>query len=708
MRRLSFIVFVFSVSFPLFALAETSCPQPIRNLSFGSRGSDVIQLQQYLISQNLLAADSATGYFGRLTEASVQQWQAARGIVSSGTPASTGYGAVGPRTRAAIAGCGSSVSAVSTGSSSSVAELIQSLMEQVQVLQARLAALKAQQSTAPDQVAEVSGTLFPAAVTGTSASCSFNGQTVQNGSSVTAYQSSSVSSGSCVSQQRTCTNGTLSGSYTYNSCTVSSTALAVTLSQSANTTTSDGTIGQNFTVSWSSTGASSCTVQKSAPDGTTSTSWAAGTFGSQSASPYQAGTHHWWIDCTGTNGGTAHQDMYHTVASSDSQPYPNGFQIIIGTNQLYLSESAQISRIVADGVSSIPYNSGPWPTIPTNEMIPMKNWPTILRDLNSETYSDSGDNPGGTTQADFVSASIGRLVDGEMAYQENGMDVTTTISNQEINTYAAHVVPGYGPLGPRIIVLARNYGDTAHQQALQRALANPNVSGAEFEFIPGNSSSASWMPPWSLDPAYQLDAACQYTLSLHKKCYFLIGPGPHATDYLGDVQEAIAYFAPSGVLKNPNTYLIISVEGRPVIQHFLSTGSGDRNSVEAVVNWLKAYRASGMAANYSPRGYLDSADYCDNIFGWAQDQDTSDSPVKVNFWIDTVGTVSGWGGQVIADQYRSDLCSAIGSCYHGFTFSIPAQFRDGRQHQLFAYAIDADDVNYAQLSASPKTFHCNQ
>jgi peptidoglycan hydrolase-like protein with peptidoglycan-binding domain len=54
------------------------------------------------------------------------------------------------------------------------------------------------------------------------ASCSFNGQTVTHGASVTAYQTSTVSYGSaCVSEQRTCNNGTLSGSYTNSSCTVS-------------------------------------------------------------------------------------------------------------------------------------------------------------------------------------------------------------------------------------------------------------------------------------------------------------------------------------------------------------------------------------------------------------------------------------------------------------------------------------------------------
>jgi hypothetical protein len=54
-----------------------------------------------------------------------------------------------------------------------------------------------------------------------SASCSFDGQTVASGSAVTAYQAASVPPGSlCVSQSRVCTDGTLSGTYTFSSCSV--------------------------------------------------------------------------------------------------------------------------------------------------------------------------------------------------------------------------------------------------------------------------------------------------------------------------------------------------------------------------------------------------------------------------------------------------------------------------------------------------------
>lgn len=51
--------------------------------------------------------------------------------------------------------------------------------------------------------------------------CTFNGVTVRDGSSVSAYETDSVGYGETCSQQvRTCTNGTLSGSFTNSSCTV--------------------------------------------------------------------------------------------------------------------------------------------------------------------------------------------------------------------------------------------------------------------------------------------------------------------------------------------------------------------------------------------------------------------------------------------------------------------------------------------------------
>lgn len=82
---------------------SSGCPSLSRTLFRGARGTDVTQLQNFLVKQGDLAVGNNTGYFGALTEAAVKLFQKRNGIVSSGTPSRTGYGAVGPKTRAAIA-----------------------------------------------------------------------------------------------------------------------------------------------------------------------------------------------------------------------------------------------------------------------------------------------------------------------------------------------------------------------------------------------------------------------------------------------------------------------------------------------------------------------------------------------------------------------------------------------------------------------------
>jgi peptidoglycan hydrolase-like protein with peptidoglycan-binding domain len=49
-----------------------------------------------------LASGNVSGFFGPLTQAAVEAFQSKTGIVSSGTPTTTGYGTVGNKTRTAI------------------------------------------------------------------------------------------------------------------------------------------------------------------------------------------------------------------------------------------------------------------------------------------------------------------------------------------------------------------------------------------------------------------------------------------------------------------------------------------------------------------------------------------------------------------------------------------------------------------------------
>jgi hypothetical protein len=92
--------------------SSASCISLSYNLYAGqtdaATGGQVSQLQQFL-------GVSPTGYFGPLTEQAVQQYQSNNGIVSSGSPDTTGYGFVGPQTRAALSCNGSAVAYANTG-----------------------------------------------------------------------------------------------------------------------------------------------------------------------------------------------------------------------------------------------------------------------------------------------------------------------------------------------------------------------------------------------------------------------------------------------------------------------------------------------------------------------------------------------------------------------------------------------------------------
>ncbi len=73
------------------------------DLNPGARGQAVTDLQAALKTNSSLYPEGlVTGYYGSLTTKAVQAFQAKYGIVSSGTPTTTGYGRVGPKTRAKL------------------------------------------------------------------------------------------------------------------------------------------------------------------------------------------------------------------------------------------------------------------------------------------------------------------------------------------------------------------------------------------------------------------------------------------------------------------------------------------------------------------------------------------------------------------------------------------------------------------------------
>lgn len=99
-KGLILAVLIFTVAFaPLASYAQITQP-----LQQGSTGTGVAYLQKILnaIQRPVTAPGQETGFFGSLTAAAVKSIQCEEGIVCSGTPATTGFGVVGAKTKALL------------------------------------------------------------------------------------------------------------------------------------------------------------------------------------------------------------------------------------------------------------------------------------------------------------------------------------------------------------------------------------------------------------------------------------------------------------------------------------------------------------------------------------------------------------------------------------------------------------------------------
>ncbi len=78
------------------------CLKISRMLKKGVSGEEVEKLQEFLKEKGHFDHEETTKYYGNITEEAVKKFQKAEGIVDSGDPESTGFGQVGPKTRAQI------------------------------------------------------------------------------------------------------------------------------------------------------------------------------------------------------------------------------------------------------------------------------------------------------------------------------------------------------------------------------------------------------------------------------------------------------------------------------------------------------------------------------------------------------------------------------------------------------------------------------
>lgn len=229
----------------------TSCVDLTHNMgpddTDSNSGGDVTRLQRFLAGQpGIYPEGLITGYYGPATTRAVQRWQAEHGIASSGTPETTGYGYVGPRTREEM-GCGNTGAAlpnltltvdgqqsvtlavgqtftigwsISNAASCSGSSTVgtsspttwnlnaNSTGSATSTLQTNASILYTQTCTNERGSTTKTASVNP---TGTISSCTQSGVTVANGASRTFYSTQNSTSCLGIGEVRTCTNGVLSG-----------------------------------------------------------------------------------------------------------------------------------------------------------------------------------------------------------------------------------------------------------------------------------------------------------------------------------------------------------------------------------------------------------------------------------------------------------------------------------------------------------------
>ncbi len=85
------------------AVQQNGCATISGNLGEGDDNGDVSNLQRFLDRHSTVYPNGLiTGYFGSLTEKAIEHFQEDHGIVATGTPETTGFGFLGPRTREEI------------------------------------------------------------------------------------------------------------------------------------------------------------------------------------------------------------------------------------------------------------------------------------------------------------------------------------------------------------------------------------------------------------------------------------------------------------------------------------------------------------------------------------------------------------------------------------------------------------------------------
>jgi Kelch motif protein len=115
--------------------------------------------------------------------------------------------------------------------------------------------------------------------------------------------------------------------------------------------------------------------------------------------------------------------------------------------------------------------------------------------------------------------------------------------------------------------------------------------------------------------------------------------------------------------------------------------------------------AASASTGHIPLGYLDTISSDGSAQGWSYDPDVSSQSNDVQIYADGPSGSGTFIAMITANASRPDVNSGLSvTGNHGFSFSIPANLKDGKSHQLYIYGIDKTGDGNFLLTGSPKSF----
>lgn len=157
--------------------------------------------------------------------------------------------------------------------------------------------------------------------------------------------------------------------------------------------------------------------------------------------------------------------------------------------------------------------------------------------------------------------------------------------------------------------------------------------------------------------------------------------------------------------KDSSVTLTASPSADSIFRGWSGACTGSVSSCTVQMNSGKTVSAE-FKINQDPLGQLETIKTTNNkAEGWSFDPDATSTSNAIHFYIDGGAGQGKFEGAVVANKTRNDvnnLRKITGK--HGFEFTIPSAYRDGKNHTLFAYAINLQNGNNPELIGSPKNF----